>query len=248
MELEKKSNLRSLIPAVLVGLLALAANEYTKMDPAMLRDSVESMEKQIAALMEEEEKPKPKKTDFGRLMKLHKSTLKKYENWRATRQPLKHEKIESIVDKADRLVVGVLEDPESKPKQKSMSMTRRVSIYFMAAEWAPTMYSRQFLELADQLIESELPEYGDSAAVLRFYHLTDFGNPNDDELLRDLVSFSERHSRDASIELYSMVASELWRRGFRQLSVDVLNQGIRLLSGSPGVSRLVNQLIDQQQL
>ena len=40
MELEKKSNLRSLIPAVLVGLLALAANEYTKMDPAVLRESV----------------------------------------------------------------------------------------------------------------------------------------------------------------------------------------------------------------
>ena len=47
--------------------------------------------------------------------------------------------------------------------------------------------------------------------------------------------------------LMLIAAAELWRRGYRQLSVDVLNQGIRLLSGSPGISRLVNQLIDQQQ-
>jgi hypothetical protein len=117
----------------------------------------------------------------------------------------------------------------------------------MAAEWAPMEYSRPFIEMSDALIASEPQYIVDSVAVLRFYHLTHFGDPNDAVLLGDLRAFSESHGAESSIELYSMVAAELWRRGFRQLSNDVLKQGIRLLSGTAGISRLVNQLIDQQQ-
>ncbi len=248
MELEKKSNLRSLVPAVLVGLLALAANEYTKMDPAVLRDSVESMEKQLAALMKEEDKPKPKKTDLGSLRKLQASTSRKYERWRATRKAIDAKKLRSIVEKADRLANDVLDDPETKPKQKSFARLLQVTIYFMASEWAPNEYSRTFIEMADATIESDTTKVRDDVAVLRFYHLTEFGDPNDRQLLADLAAFGERHGKEAAIELHSMVATELWRRGYRQLSVDVLEQGIRRLSGSPGISRLVNQLIDQRQL
>ena len=57
MDFQKTSHLRSLIPAVLVGLLALAANQYAKMDPTSMRKSIAALEKHLTELTKAETKP-----------------------------------------------------------------------------------------------------------------------------------------------------------------------------------------------
>ena len=103
------------------------------------------------------------------------------------------------------------------------------------------------IHLCTQFLETDALANTDRIQLLRFYHQVNFQDPQREQLLYSLRGFSKSHSEKKGVTLYGMVAEELAMRRHKDLAVAVLKQGLQIYAGSPGVSRLVNALVEVEQ-
>lgn len=250
-DFERPSNVGSLIGAVLVGLLALAANHYIRMDTKWLQE-----------LVEQHNRPKPKRTEVAadlpfdaagvrkRIQSIESEWSEDFTHWRRSGRGIPRDELLEKRAEVDRLVESIRSHKTLDAELERGAQMARLRIYFMTAERFGDQYSDEFVDLAKEIEQTETDQASAEASALRFFHLEDFRSPDDQKLLDKLREFSVRtmHTPGVGVQLYSSVAHELCRFGQTTLAERVLDQGVEVYAGSSGISRLINQRLDQLEM
>ncbi|MDG2380400.1 MAG: hypothetical protein P8N76_01885 [Pirellulaceae bacterium] len=245
----KNSHLRSLMPAVMVGLVALAANQYSKMTPHSFSDSLASLQQHLVGLKKVAAKPvSPLAMQQSTFESLNEIVSKEFATWQKHRHPINSAKLTAVVMETDHVFELLSQNEALTPADQHRTRLSHLIIHFMAAQMQPAIHSDSFLEICTEVVQSRSLDDLDQVQALRFYHEIDLGQADLSLVLPALTEFSATHSEQASVALYQLVAEELVVRGNRELGIRVLKQGIQAYSGSSGGSRLVNALVDVEQL
>ena len=242
-EFERRTNLGSLVMAVLVGLLPLVSNQYVKVKPETL---LSALPKTSEKNTNNEEMFPPSgveklRADIKSVDALLSQPFSAYTVGRRTRyDPRLLRGIAAVRPYADRI-------DEICQEFNLIEQTTVLRLLFMAAQLQQETFRPAFVTLCSHIEDKGDQKTTAQAGVLRFYHEQDLSQPNLKELVQALDRFSATH-RDPipEIHLYSIISQGLWRAGHSNDAQEILQRGIRRFKGQPGVSHLVNQMIDQR--
>jgi len=242
--------------AVLVGLLSLGANEYARLDRNRF-DAYFSNWTLLTSFTSAEAEPAttPLETPAApldhqlrelrsQLELLEAELAREFEMWhRSKTQPP-----ESLVQLLPKLVPATLDADMTLREFTEEDRIALMRVLFIAAQADPVSFASSFRRLNREVIETEPESVAASAAVLRIYDGIDFESADRRTVLGALAGFDLRYParRNEGVELCSMVSDRLWRSQRRNLAGQVLRYGIKQYAGHSGVSRLVNQWVDQQ--
>ena len=271
MELSRPSNVGSLIGAVMVGLLALLADYYVRMDPEVLQgllpkstskaaadqiDEIEN-EKYWQRLWElwrrtnanEPRSPEEERQDALERMKVvEKYLLDSSERRKKSGEIVPVEQLDVRIKELNELYDRLQADVEATEEQRKEARLSRLYGYYLAADMASASYAQSFLDVARDLKDQGDETESSHAVALRLLHESDFRHPNDEQLLNELRTFSQTYAAsEVGVYLYSIIARELWLNGHPQSAEAVLRLGMDTYT-SEHRSRLFNQLQDQQRL
>ena len=242
------SYLRSLVSAVLVGIFALVVNHYAKMGPKSLHQSMKSVEKYALKYVNARQEPmSPVAHRTKTLQDIHDAISGEFSKWNRQRHHVDQFKLEAAVQEMNLIGSFLDQQQELSDAERTRYRMTQLVTCFMAAEMHPESQSSNFLELCTQFLETDALANTGRIQLLRFYHQVNFQDPQREQLLYSLRDFSESHSEKKGVTLYGMVAEELAMRRHKDLAVAVLKQGLQIYAGSPGVSRLVNALVEVEQ-
>ena len=247
-EIEPRSNLGPLIMAVLVGLLSLAASHYRKLDiqtvDTMLSDltAPTTTETQPVSLLGMNPELKALK---DKLPQIDARLSAAFENWQLQHQNRNNPELLAAV--ADVKPFAEQLQPILKAFSSDEQL-RVLRLLFMSIQLQPGTCDQAFEQLCQHLESLPDEKTRSMAGVLHYLKRHDLKQPVPSRLLPALGEFS-REFKDAGcgVKLYAIVADSLRTHGYYDFAQQVLRHGIDLYSGTPGVSRLVNQMIDQQQ-
>ncbi|MCP4194368.1 MAG: hypothetical protein GY768_27485 [Planctomycetaceae bacterium] len=246
---KKNSHLRSLMPAVMVGLVALAANQYFKMTPRSFSESLASLQPKLVGLKKVAAKPvSPLAMQQSTFESVNEIVAKEFSTWQKQRHPVNSAKLTAVVIEADHVFALLSENDTLKPEDQRRACLSHLVLHFMAAQMQPEIHSDSFLKICTEVVQDRSLEDLDRVQALRFYHELDFSQADSSLVLPALVEFSATHNEQASVALYQLVAEELVLRGKRELAIELLKQGIQHYSGSAVGSKLVNALVDIERL
>lgn len=254
----RNSSLGSLVMAVLVGLLSLGANEYARVDrnqldsyfshwtlltsftssdsdaeaaSAPLESQVVSLDHQLRDLR-------------SQLERLEFELGEAFEIWHrsGTKPP------ESLAQLLPKLTPATIDANATLREFTEEDRIALMRVLFIAAQIEPVSFADSFRRLNREVIKTESESVAASAVVLRIYDGIDFRTADRKTILGAIAGFDHRYPtrQDEGVELCSMVSDRLWRSNRPNLAEQVLRYGIKHYAGRSGVSRLVNQLIDQQ--
>lgn len=251
MELGKTSNLGSLISAVLVGLLALASNQFARMDPRLFRSPQQS-EKPVETLPVTKTKSSPaarKLESVATIRKLaedlEKVMFSQFGRWKAHAFPSDYPQLNRTLTATDKLLAKLAKQTELLDELSSADQMTIVRLLFMAAEIDSQRFDTAFQDWALRLTNADSPQIAAQAAALRFFRGTNLAQPDAPALLDQLRSFSEIHpDPDLGVSFYVNVADELKAQGHVEVARLVIKLGSEFYSGKPGAFRLVRWLID----
>lgn len=271
MELSRPSNVGSLIGAVMVGLLALLANYYVRMDPEILQgllpkstskaaadqiDEIEN-EKYWQRLWElwrrtnanEPRSPEEERQDALERMKVvEKYLLDSSERRKKSGEIVPVEQLDVRIKELNELYDRLQADVATTEEQRKEARLSRLYGYYLAADMASASYGQSFLDVARDLKDHGDETESSHAVALRLLHESDFRHPNDEQLLNELRTFTQTYAAsEVGVYLYSIIARELWLSGHPQSAEAVLRLGMDTYTGEHR-SRLFNQLQDQQRL
>ncbi len=272
MEFTQRSNLSSLIPALLVSLLALAANYYVRMAPCMTAqqrpavslgaNSPSSGGQQVthpvaveglpeSQLAEATGKQKPgvssKVPPETQLRDIERRLSTVFRRWQTDQTSVSARVLSDLVQQADAAADELLSGERLSASERMALERRRLKIQFMAAELAPAKQSASFLAAADAFIQFHGDKAAGPVAVLQLIHRHHVSPLSDDGLLAKLEEFTWQYPDPyLGTTLYALMADDLYRRGYRELALRVVRQGMELYKGQAAVSRLVNLLVDLQ--
>ena len=245
---KQPSHLRSLVSAVLVGIFALAVNQYAKIDPKPLHQSMKSVEKYALKYVNASQEPvSPVVHRTKDLQDIHDAVSGEFAKWKLQRHHVDQLKLEAAIQELKRICSFLDQQQELSDAERNRYRMKQLVVCFMAAEMHPESLSHNFLELCTQFIETDALDDTGRVQLLRFYHQVNFRDPKREQLLYSLREFSESHGEKMGVALYGMVAEELALRRHKDLAIEVLKQGIQIYTGSSGVSRLVNALVEVEQ-
>ena len=267
MALPRPSNQGILVSAVLVGGLGLCANYFMQLDPSVLASlfrpptqqtmevstsvpvAVEDDAPDDVSTNEDAAAPLPLDLTMPELVRLEELIKKVHSRWEKFGHiPSDYrETMPQIATRAVFLKRQIANSSLADGEVKRKARLSGLSIAFFCAEMDPEALNifRKFSN--EVLIECESEADRARTTVLRLLVLHDYEKPNGTLLLRDLQEFSDKFDGvSEGIFLYQSVAKKLDTNGFRSLSNQVLQQGIRRYrdSGSK-VNRLINDLISQ---
>ncbi len=259
----------------MVGLLALTANHYIRMDPRVLHNLLSRSSPAQPGDKEKASKLKISETflqrfweplrrsnsdqprspqqvrqeilDRMKLVETH--LLESSEKQKSVGERLPAAELAALVQLLDQLHARLMADAEAPEEQRKEARLSRLYGLYLAAEIDRAAFSAAFMKVADEGVPAA-DEIGVShAAAPKLLHQLDFRAPSGSQLLEQLSSFTHQFpSSEVGVYLYSIVSRELWQQGHRDLADQVLQQGIRSYAGRRGVSRLLNQRVDQKSL
>jgi hypothetical protein len=245
MAFERRTNLGSLLAAVLVGLLALAVNQVFKSSPEEVETLLTQIHKSTEAGWEQFLSPRLPARRLHQLIDCQRRLGRVYQSWSGIGGVLPERKIRETVARAQATSAILEQTPELTRKQGKLAESAMLAVYFMAAEMLPDQYSSQFLELSGCLLESAAtPDEVARIEHLRLYHAYRFNEPDDLRLLKKLREFSQDVTdAKAGVPIYLTVTADLVTQGRTHLARAVLLQGSSMYYGQKPTRRLVDQLV-----
>lgn len=263
----------------MVGLLALTANHYIRMDPRVLQKLLsrpqaaqpaveenvkentsklkisetllqrfwEPLRRSHASQPRSPQQVRQETLDRMKLVETH--LLQSSEKQKAVGERLPAAELATLVQVLDQLHARLMADGDAPEEQRKEARLSRLYGLYLAAEMDRTAYSAAFMKVADEGIQSA-DEIGVShAAALKLLHQLDFRATSGNDLVRQLGDFTQQFpASEVGVYLYSIVARELWQQERGELADQVLQQGTKVYAGQRGVSRLLNQRLDQKRL
>jgi hypothetical protein len=253
MDLGQQSNLGSLISAVLVGLLALASNQYARMDRSTLKSFVDGLQHRtrVVSVHRPEDEGKASIVAVEKeITRLESYLAGVFEQWKDSKLRATDPRITGAWTAIGNVVTKLDSDAELWDKLSSRSRVDLMWILFWAAEMNPPEFSSHFLDVSQRISEQETETVGAQAAVLQLYHGHDRNEPNETMLAERLEEFARQNPRDMiGVFMYLIMARELFDNGHTDMSERLLRRGIQIYSSYPGhvgSSRLINELMDQK--
>lgn len=244
MKFAKRSNLGSLIAAVLLGTLSLAINQVFKSNPEAVASLLRKLQPPVTRPADTRRDPSQVVAAMHTRERL---LAKAYAKWTTTGVK-KNAQVQGLcrATRNDLAVIGQLN--QVTEEQRLQASMLALKAYFMSAELMRDEFSELFLEHSQQLAESELADAQvRKIELLRAYHLLRVKQSDAQTLLVALRDFAKTHAdTKLCISLYLLVAEDLARQHKTNLARAVLSQGKETYRGSPGVKRLINRLIDLQ--
>ncbi len=276
MDLARPSNVGSLIGAVMVALLGLAANYYLNMDPQVLQSFLpQAADTDIAKVPEQDglEKEKEKfslrfweplrranaaeslspeqirKEALDRIKVVQAHLLESSNRQRLVGQRLSDEELSALVQVLDQLCSRMEADEDASESQRKEACLSRLYGLYVAADMSRASFADQFHTVAEEAIHHADETVVSHATALKLLHDLDFQHPDQTELFAKLRDFTnEFPTSEVGVYVFSIASRELWRHAHRELAEDVLRLGIQTYAGQRGSSRLMNQLLDQKRL
>ena len=278
MDLARPSNVGSLIGAVMVALLGLAANYYLHMDPQALRsflphaadtDIAEDPPQNVAEKDMEREKfslrfweplrranaaeslspEEIRKEALDRIKVVQAHLLESSNRQRLVGERLSNEELSALVQVLDQLCGRIEADEDASEAQHKEACLSRLYGLYVAADMSRDSFADQFRAAAEKAMHHADETVVSHATALKLLHDLDFEHPDPTVLSASLQDFTlEFPTREVGVYVFSIASRELWRHGHRQLAEDMLRLGIQTYSGQRGSSRLMNQLLDQKRL
>jgi hypothetical protein len=252
MDLGHQSNLGSLVSAVLVGLLALASNQYLRMDRAAIKSFLDGLQTPAAVQPAEPVDPMAVATrEVAATIEKRESELSTvFEQWKQGRIQANDPRLKKVWKSIHDLRNRIGNHEQLWEHLPTRARVDWIWILFRAAEMNPREFSAAFLSQSGEMVDQNDQTVGVQAAVLRIYHGFDRRDPNEAELCEKLQAFAQANPDEmVGIFLYLIISRDLYEAGHRDMSERVLRRGIRVYSGFPGnVGRikLINELMDQQ--
>jgi hypothetical protein len=254
MDLGQQSNLGSLVSAVLVGLLALASNQYARMDRTAMRkflDQLQTRQRQVGVepskLSPEEVTVQEMQTEIERL-EFQLATV--FERWKQGKFKANDPRLTRLWTAVEEVQQKLEEKPELVEQLPTRSRVDCIWSLFRAAEMNPQQFSARFLELSDQMAAQDDETVSAQAAVLRLYHGHDRNEPDEDQIGKKLEEFVRANPDDmVGVFLYLIISRELYDNGHHDTAERLLRRGIQIYSEYPGhvgSSKLINELMDQK--
>jgi hypothetical protein len=271
MELARPSNVGSLIGAVMVGVLAVLANYYVRMDPRVLQGLLpDSSSKAVAGPIDRKQNEKywqrlwelwrrtntdeprspeqDRQDSLERMKVVEKYLLDSSERKKKSGEVLSIEQLDVRIKELNQLYDRLRADANTTDEQHKEARLSRLYGYYLAADMAPASYSEDFLDVARELTDNGDETESSHAAALKMLHESDFLHPDEQRLLSELQEFTQTFSAsEVGVYLYSIISRELWQNGHSKTAEAVLRLGMETYAGQHR-SRLFNQLQDQQRL
>ncbi len=252
MDLGQPSNLGSLISAVLVGLLALASNQYARMDRSTMTSFVEGIHlpgRGYEAPPEpvDEGKPTLKETE-ARIAKLESRLSTIFEQWKEGRIRADDRRLERMWKAIHQLKDRLDSNDDLAESLSTRARVNYVWIVFRAAEMNPEQFSDSFHAMSEDMSSEKDQTVRAQAAVLEIYHGYDPLEPDVGALNEKLKTFA-RENLDIGVFLYLIISRELCDVGNREAAETILRRGIQVYStrhSHIGRIKLINELFDQQ--
>jgi hypothetical protein len=252
MDLGQQSNLGSLVSAVLVGLLALASNQYARMDRMAFKAFLDELhrrhlESPSAPAGEDQTSVKVVQVEIERL----ESQLSAiFEKWKAGKVNANDPRLAKLWKAMHEVQDKLANEPQLLEKLPTRSRVDCVWSLFRAAEINPQEFSEQFLAMSETMSAQEDETVSAQAAVLRLYHGHDRNEPNEEIIAEKLEEFVNGNPQDmVGVFLYLIISRELYDNGHYEMAERLLRRGIQIYSGYPGhvgSSKLINELMDQK--
>jgi len=254
MDLGQQSNLGSLVSAVLVGLLALASNQYVRMDRSSIKSVLDGLNSRTNAIVRPQDPEDARSRSLQKIAqaieKQEKVLSNVFERWKEGSVMAEDPRLKPVWKGINNLRTKIDGDTSMWAELPTRARVDWVWILFRAAEMNPREFSEAFLSQSSEMASRENETVGAQAAVLRIYHGFDRSNPNEAQLTEKLESFAKANPEEmVGIFLYLIISRDLYETGHRDMSERILRRGIRIYSGFPGnVGRLklINELMDQQ--
>ncbi|MCA9151898.1 MAG: hypothetical protein KDA92_21495 [Planctomycetales bacterium] len=246
MEFGRRSNLGSLISAVLVGLLALGANEYARLDPRKL----DSFFAQFKAKPEppKQQLPPPKPTVRSVTIEINgveRELFPLFGKINAHVLTADDEKLREVLKRFSATLTKLENDEAIQTGIDPKTQLALLRALFMAAELHSEPFAEPFSVWSQRLVDSSNHQLASQAAALSFFRENNLDTPDAQLILSQLERFSVEHPNpDLGIHFYLNVANQLVSRGHYELARTVIKLGADIYKGRPGTFRLVNWLID----
>lgn len=143
------------------------------------------------------------------------------------------------------LLKRVVVDSEASENAKRKARLGALTIAFFATEMEPTAIDAFRVLSTEVLKETSAQIDRARIIVLRILILNDYKNPNEQKIFDQLARFSDEFDNPSdAVFLYQEVANKLHKHKFRELSIRVLQQGIRRHRDDGSVvNRLINDVI-----
>lgn len=167
--------------------------------------------------------------------------------WQRLEETRRGGDLDRLVDKIATRQATLADDVAATEAQRLEARRIALRSAYAAARVDRVRYGRVFETLAASLVE-DIPGSEDAAQAdyFRIHLRYDLSRPIRTDLHRDLEAFAETYPDSPhAAALFSAVSSELWQNNQVQSAAAVLERGIELLAGKPGVARLVNELVEQ---
>jgi hypothetical protein len=253
MDFAKRSNLSSLLAAVLVGLLSLQINQVFKTNPEavdrVLRQLTESLFAEAPpADVPPEDRLSPELVSA--IENLDQRLARMYQIWKSVRLTSENSRVPHQVGQSARAIQASLTELEKRDDVSEEQWRRArmlaLSAFFVSAEILPDEFSQAFQDHCEQLLAENLTsDQRKKVTLLRFYHQMQVSQSNGEGLLARLRGFSRAHpTADVGVPLYLVIAQDLASQGRAPLAKKVLKQGMSVYHGQPEAGHLVNELIN----
>jgi hypothetical protein len=241
MDFGRQSNLGSLVSAVLVGLLALAANQYARLDPRKLDQFIAGID-----VMSRKQEPEvfSVKTVRDTLQQCETQLMPLYLKWKGSLVSVEDPRIEQLLAKVDSHWKELANHPEVQAELNLPDRLAMVRILFAAAEMDPMRFTEPFTAANIQMAQVADASVAGKGAALELYHRHNFEQPVIADILSDLRQFSQSHSQpEIGGEVYLLMAHELKGHGQHASALRVLELGLESYRGTSVAPRLINEQI-----
>ena len=246
MEFTKRSNLGSLLAAVMVGLLSLCINQVFRVEP----DDVDQFLARLGQMRKDvQERIRP--IDRSPLILL--GELRRVEK---TLNNIFHKQVRGRKCDTDQVnrVVAILTTTANALKNHEYATSQQVeqghmlafSGLFLAAQMMPDGFSEQFRQMGDGILNMDSTELQkEHVRLLSEFHEFNVGQIQDAVILQKLQAYSQRQTDESlAIRLYVLISEEVWNQGRLNLARDILLQGVNTYHDHPDKQKLANRLID----
>ena len=247
MELGRPSNTGSLISAVLVGLLALGANQYARLDPRKLDDFFAGMKSppepvKTAALVP----PQPTLKSVSNGINFSERELfPLFGKVKAHVLTAHDANLRDVLKRLSTTLDELERDPQIRTQLAPATQLALLRALFMAAELHAEPFADAFSLWSERLLDSPNRQLASQAAALIFFRANDLDHPQPQAIVHSLREFSAEHTDpELGIHFYLNVAEQLRSKGHAELARVVIKLGIELYKERGGTHRLVNWLID----
>jgi hypothetical protein len=243
------------VSAVLVGILAIAANAYIKFAPQLLNGRSDKASKievssshgidsevldSIGSILPTPEKCLAELERFDDLsLKLVQSAKKS-----TTADEMALRKLEALGTQAEKLYQLIVLDPAATAGQKREARLATLALTFRAARLV-TALQDSFWRISNEVVaQGDANTDAVRAAGLQILMRIDFESPDVPRLLSDLRQLVLRFpSTEVGVEVFILIANELAGRARTDIAKVVLKEGANLYEGA-SKSRLINEMID----